>query len=83
MGCDFAYQNAGPEFEALGKMIDYINLHNTVNIKLQYSTPSDYVKAVKAEKVSWPVRYEDAMVYSESEDDFWTGYFSSRPGVKK
>ena len=85
MGCDFAFQNAPTEFAALSKLIDYVNMHNTVNIKVQYSTPSDYVKAVRAEKVAWPVRYEDAMVYAAqgTSDDFWTGYFSSRPTAKK
>jgi hypothetical protein len=47
MGCDFAYQNAMAEYEGLNQMIEYINLHNTANIVLQYSTPSDYVKAIK------------------------------------
>jgi alpha-mannosidase len=64
-------------------MIKYINEHNTANIHLQFSTPSDYVAAVKAEKVAWPVRYEDAMPYGEYTNDFWTGYFSSRPAAKK
>lgn len=64
-------------------MIEYINLHNTANIKLVYSTPSDYVKAVREENITWPVRYEDAMPYSEGNNDFWTGYFTSRPGAKK
>lgn len=71
------------EFEALNKLIDYANMHNTVNMKFQMSTPSDYVNAVRKEKVSWPVRYEDAMVYADGPNDFWTGYFSSRPNAKK
>jgi hypothetical protein len=64
-------------------MIEYINLHNTANIKLIYSTPSEYVKAVREEKIIWPVRYEDAMPYAEDKNDSWTGYFTSRPGAKK
>ena len=83
MGCDFAYQNAREEFAALQEMVDYINTHNTANINLIFSTPSDYVKAVEKEKIAWPVRYEDAMPYAEGTDDFWTGYFTSRPGAKK
>lgn len=34
MGCDFAYQNAKEDFEAHNQMINYINLHNTANVKL-------------------------------------------------
>lgn len=47
------------------------------------STPSDYVKAVKAEKVKWPTRYEDAILYADNFDDEWTGYYSTRPTAKK
>jgi hypothetical protein len=64
-------------------MVDYYNLHNTANLKFVISTPSDYVNAVREEKIHWPVRYVDAMPYAEGDNDFWTGYFSSRPTAKK
>jgi len=82
-GCDFAYQNAKADLDSTVKLIEYFNLHNTANIKLQLSTPDDYISAVKAEKIKWPTRYEDEMPYSEESDDYWTGYFSSRPTFKK
>jgi hypothetical protein len=83
MGCDFAYQNARNEFSAVSQMVDYINEHNSANIKLVFSTPSDYVKAVEQEKITWPVRYEDALPYGEFMNDYWSGYYSSRPNAKK
>jgi len=83
MGCDFAYQNARNEFNAVQQMVDYINEHNSANMKLIFSTPSDYVKAVEQEKITWPVRYEDAMPYGEFMNDYWSGYYSSSPNAKK
>lgn len=47
------------------------------------STPSEYVDALKKEKIKWPVKYEDSMPYSDQDFGYWTGYFSSRPAAKK
>ena len=52
-------------------------------MKLRWSTPSDYINALKKEKITWPIRYEDSITYADGDNDFWTGYFSSRPGAKK
>jgi hypothetical protein len=40
MGCDFAYQNAKAEYEALENLITYINEHNNANMEFKMSTPS-------------------------------------------
>jgi hypothetical protein len=83
MGCDFAYQNAKAEYEALENLIAYINEHNNANMEFKISTPSAWVAAVKKEDIEWPVRYSDSMPYSDIKSDFWTGYFSSREDFKK
>lgn len=49
----------------------------------RWSTPSDYINALKKENITWPVRYEDAISYADGEDDYWVGYFTSRAGAKK
>jgi len=83
MGCDFAWLNAQADYEQMTRIIEYINEHNTANLFLKLSTPSEYVDSVKKQNIKWPVRYEDLMPYGESPIDFWSGYFSSRPGLKK
>jgi len=83
IGCDFAYQNASAEYRQLELLIDYVNKHNTANITLVMSTPSQWLEAVKKENVSWPVKYDDIFPYSDAENDYWTGYFTSRPSAKK
>lgn len=50
---------------------------------LVMSTPSMYTNALKKEKITWPVSYADQMPYANEKEDYWTGYFSSRPGAKK
>jgi len=64
-------------------VIKYVNKHNTVNMTLQYSTPSEYLDALKRDNYSWPTKYDDGFPYSDNPEDFWTGYFSSRPTKKK
>ena len=83
MGCDFAYQNAKEEFENVERAISYINTHNQANMQLRMSTPSEFIDALKSENIEWPVRYEDSIPYADSADDWWTGYFSSRPAAKQ
>jgi len=50
---------------------------------LIYSTPSNYLDAILQSGIEWPTRYDDLFPYSSDIDDFWTGYYSSRPSTKK
>jgi choline dehydrogenase-like flavoprotein len=50
---------------------------------LKYSTPSEYLDAVKGEDLVWPVRYDDMFPYADQNEDYWTGYFSSRAISKR
>jgi hypothetical protein len=83
MGCDFAYQNAKSEFEALENLISYINEHNTANMELKISTPGIFIKEIKKENITWPVRYDDSFPYADIQSDYWTGFYSSREDFKK
>ena len=82
-GCDFAFQNAGAEYRQLERIIKYMNENNKVNMTFRMSTPSEYISELKKENIVWPVRYGDAFPYADGDNDYWTGYFSSRPGAKK
>jgi len=35
------------------------------DITLLYSTPSEYIDALKEVEVQWPVRYDDMMPYAD------------------
>ena len=73
--------NAHLNFKNMDRMIDYIN-KNYPNVTLFYSTPGMYVDALYAANVSWSTKYDDLFPYADHAEDYWTGYFSSRPGSK-
>ena len=83
MGCDFAYMNARLGFENVDRFIEYFNKHNKDNIVAFYSTPGQYIDALYGQNITWPVNYYDQLPYADNPRDFWSGYYSSRPGAKK
>lgn len=82
MGCDFTFTNAKMNFESLDSLVDYINDKYSFNTTVLYSTPGRYIKAISALNATWPVRYHDMFPYADIAEDYWTGYFTSRPNFK-
>lgn len=80
LGSDFQYENANEWYKNLDKLIHYVNLNGTVNIF--YSTPSIYTKAKLSQDITWSVTTADFFPYADSNHSMWSGYFTSRPGVK-
>ncbi|KAL8557426.1 hypothetical protein ACS0TY_004737 [Phlomoides rotata] len=80
MGTDFRYQYAVSWFRQMDKFIHYVNLDGRVNAL--YSTPSVYTDAKYAAKEKWPLKTGDFFPYADRENAYWTGYFTSRPGLK-
>lgn len=66
------------------KLISYFNNHTGAdyNIELMYSTPSMYIDALANDSVEFVTKYDDMFPYADSEDSYWTGYFSSRANDK-
>lgn len=48
-----------------------------------YSTPGEYLQALKDQNLTWPLKYDDMFPYADQAEDFWTGYYTSRPNSKK
>lgn len=67
----------------MDKIIKFLNQYNKVNITFMYSTPSQYLEALRKDGVKWATKYDDGFPYSDNPEDFWTGYFTSRPTKKK
>ena len=80
MGSDFLYQNAEMYFINMDKIIKVVNANGTM--KVRYSTPSEYVKAKMSEGVKYSVKTDDFFPYISSPTAVWTGFFTSRPGLK-
>ncbi|XP_071733946.1 probable alpha-mannosidase At5g13980 isoform X2 [Rutidosis leptorrhynchoides] len=80
MGTDFKYQYAESWYRNMDKFIHYVNKDGRVNAL--YSTPSIYTDAKHAETDTWPLKEDDYFPYASDIDAYWTGYFTSRPGLK-
>lgn len=52
-------------------------------MNLFYSTPSCYLKALHDANITWPTKTDDFFPYSSDPHAFWTGYFTSRPTIKR
>ncbi|RVX06841.1 putative alpha-mannosidase [Vitis vinifera] len=81
MGTDFKYQYAHTWFRQMDKLIHYVNKDGRVNAL--YSTPSIYTDAKFATNESWPIKTDDFFPYADSANAYWTGYFTSRPAIKR
>ncbi|XP_022741815.1 alpha-mannosidase-like [Durio zibethinus] len=81
MGDDFQYQFAESWFRQMDKLIHYVNKDGRVNAL--YSTPSIYTDAKNAANESWPRKTDDYFPYADSQNAYWTGYFTSRPALKR
>eukprot|EP00756_Hemistasia_phaeocysticola_P031347 Hpha_TRINITY_DN16347_c1_g2::TRINITY_DN16347_c1_g2_i3::g.62366::m.62366 len=80
-GGDFNFQNADRWFRNLDKLIHYINMNGTVNAF--YSTPTRYVEEKRKAGLVWEVRRDDIFPLADAPHNYWTGYFSSRPALKR
>mmetsp|Transcript_56397 Transcript_56397/g.134643 ORF Transcript_56397/g.134643 Transcript_56397/m.134643 type:complete len:987 (-) Transcript_56397:208-3168(-) len=81
MGSDFQYEDAFTWFYNLDKLIRHVNADGRVHAF--YSTPGMYVDAKKSEKITWPMKEDDFFPYADGPHQFWTGYFTSRPTLKR
>lgn len=53
------------------------------NVNVFYSTPSCYLKALNDSQTKWPVKTDDFFPYATDDHSYWTGYYSSRPALKR
>ncbi|XP_062548691.1 lysosomal alpha-mannosidase-like isoform X3 [Armigeres subalbatus] len=85
MGGDFTYMDANVSFKNLDKLIRYTNAKQATgsNVNVFYSTPSCYLKALHDADITWPTKTDDFFPYASDPHAFWTGYFTSRPTVKR
>lgn len=54
-----------------------------LNVNIFYSTPSCYLKAVHDSNISFEMKHDDFFPYASDPHSFWTGYFTSRPTLKR
>ncbi|EGC28973.1 hypothetical protein DICPUDRAFT_99980 [Dictyostelium purpureum] len=88
-GDDFRYFNAPKEFRYSRGWMDYIRERKEeYGIKeIRYGTVSDYFKQLKSEILNEKLQLteidKDFFPYATDYDEYWTGYFTTRPTMKK
>ncbi|XP_013877498.1 lysosomal alpha-mannosidase [Austrofundulus limnaeus] len=85
MGSDFQYENAILWYKNLDKLIHYVNAQqaNGSMVNVLYSTPSCYLQELHRANLTWPLKEDDFFPYADDAHNFWTGYFTSRPALKR
>jgi Glycosyl hydrolases family 38 N-terminal domain/Alpha mannosidase middle domain/Glycosyl hydrolases family 38 C-terminal domain len=81
LGDDFRYQTeieAEFQYDNYQLLFDYIN-ENTVDVQIQFGTLSQYFNAArKTFKGPVPILKGSFFTYADREQDYWSGYFTSR-----
>ncbi|XP_067829073.1 lysosomal alpha-mannosidase [Heptranchias perlo] len=85
MGSDFQFQNANMWYKNLDKLIAHVNAAQSAgsDVNVLYSTPSCYLYELNKANLNWPVKTDDFFPYADGPHQFWTGYFTSRPALKR
>eukprot|EP01062_Namystynia_karyoxenos_P008269 TRINITY_DN12907_c0_g1_i1.p1 TRINITY_DN12907_c0_g1~~TRINITY_DN12907_c0_g1_i1.p1 ORF type:complete len:1050 (+),score=264.30 TRINITY_DN12907_c0_g1_i1:83-3151(+) len=82
MGSDYNYRSAHNWFRNLDRLVHHVNLDGRVNV--MYSTPSRYVASKHKANATWPSKEaDDFFPYRDVPRGFWSGFFTSRPALKR
>mmetsp|Transcript_3054 Transcript_3054/g.4548 ORF Transcript_3054/g.4548 Transcript_3054/m.4548 type:complete len:1202 (+) Transcript_3054:113-3718(+) len=87
-GDDFKFKNAANQFQNMDALIKHINANeNRFKVRLRYSTVTEYFRAVhewaREKTAEFPLFMGDFFPYADNEDSYWTGYYTTRPFLKK
>ena len=83
LGSDFQYEAANEWFESLDLLIDAVNVLPNSTVRAMYSTPSLYTYARYKEGLTWQVKKDDFFPYGISANAYRTGFYTSRPALKR
>lgn len=94
LGEDFSYDNE-KDFDLIHehyhKLFTYINAKTEWKTKLKFGTVQEYFTKIRAQQEKrsgsdgsrFPVLSGDFFPYSDYQNDYWTGYFTTRPFNKQ
>lgn len=91
-GCDMAYVDANINYRIMDELV---RLWNEMGygefIEIRYSTPTRYTRELAkinekhrnaSDEFNWPIRRDDTLPYAQHPNQFWNGFYTSRPQLK-
>ncbi|XP_024537075.1 alpha-mannosidase 2 [Selaginella moellendorffii] len=86
LGDDFRYSSAAEaeaQFSNYQKLFDFINANSRMKMNVNFGTLEDYFRALHGAGVTdFPALSGDFFAYADKEDDYWSGYYVTRPFYK-
>ena len=90
LGDDFRYTDMGEardQFENYEKLMDYMNRRTEWNVEVKFGTLRDYFELVAQNNHKHQIKVEtfsgDFFTYADRNDNYWSGYYTSRPFYKR
>lgn len=84
LGDDFKYKTydmTNRMFTQYEMMFEYINSHKELGVNIKFSTLNEYF-AELPDSSSFPTYQGDFFTYCDQAEDYWSGYFTTRPFMK-
>lgn len=82
LGSDFHWANPRMWTMNMDKLMGYINNKSDFGVTVKYATPGEYISAISKEGLQYPTKTDDFFPYADYDDAYWSGYFTSRVGIK-
>eukprot|EP01052_Picozoa_sp_SAG31_P021648 SAG31_NODE_1685_length_7530_cov_9.464944_1_plen_909_part_00 len=91
IGNDFEFMQpefARLQYENYQRLFDYMNSNTKMNVHARFATLAEYFAdlqqtvTVSTSTSALPVLHGSFFTYSDREDEFWSGFYSSRPFIK-
>ena len=83
LGDDFTFINATLTLDNFDIFMKETNKALEGKLKLIYSTSTNYIQKLKEENITWPTYTGDFTPYYDHSRAVWTGYFTSKPTLKR
>ena len=86
LGDDFRYtslKEAHDQYENYEKLIDYMNNKAEYNVNVRFGTLKDYFDIAKKNNPQVNNLRGDFFTYASAGDQYWSGYYTSRPFYKR